>query len=945
VTSQPKRRDGRAPLLAFALVFITVTALFITSTIRAARAEGTQRILFIGNSYTYFNNLPSILEQMANESRPNALETKMVVDGGATLKDLWDGGEALKAIRQGGWSYVVLQEQSTLGDGPTEKGVPQISDPSNFYDYSRRFDAEIKKVGAKTAFFLTWSRQDSPQNQPKLTMAYSTIAKELTDTLVPVGPVWETAIHEKPDLALHQIDKAHPTPAGTYLTACVFYSVLFSRNPSGLPARFLGIPVDMEGHIFNAESHGLLSSPRDAELISLSSQDAHFLQTVAWTATQSTFIPATRAQLQSGLETPYVDRSVRPQDDFYRYVNGKWLVTAEIPADRSAWGSYATLRDTVQGQLRGLIEGSGKDAGASANERKIADLYASFMDESRLETLALTPLQPDLAKVDLLTDKREIPALVAYLNRIGATAPYATYVSQDARDASRYTVVLYQSGLGLPDRDYYLKDDARLKDTRTKYLAHVETMLTLIGDRSAPRDAKDILTLETEIAKAQWTKVDNRDPVKTYNKLALSNLDVLIRGYDWKAYLSAAGIENRVDSVIVSQPSYIQDLAELLENTPLRVWKAYFKWALVNNAAPYLSKVFVDTDFAFYGTVLRGVPQNLPRWKRGVSLVNESIGEGVGQLYVAKYFPPSSKARAEELVGNLLSTYHVRINTLDWMGPETKEQAQAKLAKIKTKIGYPDKWRDYSPLRFSRSDLLGNVTRANEFEYQRNLNKLGGPVDRQEWDMTPQTVNAYYNPQMNEIVFPAAELQPPDFQPDADDAANYGGIGATIGHEISHGFDDQGSQFDADGNLRNWWTKEDHEAFAAKTATLVAEYGAFEPIPGFHLNGELTLGENIADNSGLTIAYLAYRSTLAGRDAPVIEGLTGDQRFFIAFAQSRRLKIRPEQALVYLKSDPHSPAEFRVQGAVVNQPGFYAAFGVKEGDRMYLAPEKRATIW
>ena len=655
--------------------------------------------------------------------------------------------------------------------------------------------------------------------------------------------------------------------------------------------------------------------------------------------------PAAAASRISGIDVQGLDANVRPQDDFYHYVNGKWLASTEIPADRSAWGSYMTLRDTVAAELRGLVESAGKGTEPGAEDRKIADLYASFMDEPRLEALGAAPLEKDFARVDAIKDKREIPALIAYLNRIEATAPLHPYVNQDARDSTQYAVGLYQGGLGLPDRDYYLKDDAKLKDTREKYQAHVAKMLGLIGDADAQKNAEEILALETELARAQWTKVDNRDPVKTYNKLAASNLDVLARHFDWKAYLTAAGVEGKVDSVIVNQPSFVQEFDAILERTPLPVWKAYFKWQLLSSAAPYLSKVFVDAQFAFYGTVLRGTPQILPRWKRAMTLIDGAIGEGLGKLYVAKYFPPSSKARAEELVRNLLATYKVRIEALDWMGRETKAQAQAKLAKITVKIGYPDKWRDYSALVITRDDLLGNVRRASEFDFQYDVDKLGGPVDRTEWGMTPQTVNAYYNPRMNEIVFPAAELQPPDFQPDADDAANYGAIGATIGHEISHGFDDQGSQYDANGNLHNWWTKEDHERFAAKTAALVTEYEAFEPIPGYHLNGKLTLGENIADNSGLTIAYLAYRSALGGHEAPLIEGLSGDQRFFVSFAHSWQLKIRPEQALVNVKSDPHSPAEFRVQGTVVNERGFYKAFGVKAGDKMYLPPEKRVTIW
>ena len=655
--------------------------------------------------------------------------------------------------------------------------------------------------------------------------------------------------------------------------------------------------------------------------------------------------PIAAATLKSGIEAQFIDDGVRAQDNFYQHVNGKWLSSVEIPPDRSIWGAYATLRDTISTQLRDLIENAGRQSDQNPNARKIADLYASFMDEARLEQLGAAPLKPDFDKIDAISDKRELPAVFAHLVRIGADAPYTTYVSQDAKDPSQYAVGLEQSGLGMPDRDYYLKDDAKLKETRAKYDAHIAAMLALTGDKNAKADAKSILNLETSLARAQWTNVENRDPVKTYNKLAIDNLDVLIHGHDWKSYLKEAGFEGKTDSIIVGQPSYIQALSEIIRETPLPVWKAYLKWSVVNNAAPLLSRSFVDTHFAFYGVALRGVPQNLPRWKRGVALVDRSIGEGLGQLYVAQYFPPTSKARIETLIGNLLTAYRNRIDTLEWMGPATKQQAQAKLAKITVKVGYPDQWRDYSGLTISRDDLLGNVAGATEFEYQRQLHKLGGPIDRTEWDMTPQTVNAYYNPAMNEIVFPAGYLQPTEFQPDAEDAANYGAIGATIGHEISHGFDDQGSQYDAEGKLRNWWTQEDRDRYAAKTSAMAAQYDAFEPVPGFHLNGHLTLGENIADNSGLAIAYAAYHASLGGKPAPVIDGLTADQRFFMSFAQAERIKIRPEQELVFLKSDPHSPAEFRILGTVVNQAGFYDAFGVKPGDKMYVPPEKRITIW
>jgi predicted metalloendopeptidase len=498
----------------------------------------------------------------------------------------------------------------------------------------------------------------------------------------------------------------------------------------------------------------------------------------------------------------------------------------------------------------------------------------------------------------------------------------------------------------MPDRDYYLAPkDPKLASIRAAYRQHIERMLSLAGDASAAANADAILALETALARVQWTKVANRDPIKTYNKTAVTKLAALTPGFEWRSYLDESGLGSRVSTVIVSQPSYMRGFGTILARTPLPTWKAYFRWHLLRAYGRYLDQRFVDESFGFDGKVLRGIPENRPRWKRGVAVVETSLGFAAGKLYAAKYFPPESKARMQVLVANLRDAYRDSIEKLDWMGPATRREAQDKLAKLTTKIGYPDKWRDYSSLEIRRDDLVGNVMRAVAFEYARNLNKLGKPIDRDEWFMTPQTVNAYYNPSMNEIVFPAAYLQPPYFDPAADDAANYGGVGATIGHEISHGFDDTGSQFDGDGNLRDWWTKADHQRFAAKTKVLVAQYDAFSPLPGYHVNGKLTLGENIADNSGLEIAYKAYRLSLKGREAPVIDGMTGDQRFMLSYAQGWREKIRPEQQIVYLKSDTHSPDQFRCNGSLANLDAFYAAFQVKQGDAMYLPPEKRVRIW
>ena len=654
--------------------------------------------------------------------------------------------------------------------------------------------------------------------------------------------------------------------------------------------------------------------------------------------------------LASGIETQYEDRAVRAQDDFYMHVNGTWMKETEIPADKSAWGSFYVLRENSLNQLRTIVEAASQNAAKTpgTEEQKIGDLYDSFMDEARLEQLGLTPLKGEFDRVAALKDKKDIPALIAHYNRVGVTAPYDMGVHLDNKDSTKYVVDFVQSGLGLPDRDYYLKkDDAKMKEALAKYEAHIVKMLTMAGEKpaAAQSKAKAIVALETRIAEVQWTKVQNRDPIKTYNKEELAKLGGLTPGYDWKPYMTEAGLDGKLTYVIVSQPTYLNGFAKLLKSTPMATWKDYFHWHVLSAAAPYLPKSFSDENFAFYGTALNGIPQQQPRWKRAINLEEGSVGEGLGKLYVAKYFPPENKARMEKLVANLLEAYHQSIDTLDWMTPTTKKEAQAKLATFMTKIGYPSKWRDYSRLEIKKDDLIGNVARATEFEYWRNVNKLGQPVDRTEWGMTPQTVNAYYNPEMNEIVFPAAILQPPFFNINADEAVNYGAIGAVIGHEISHGFDDQGSQYDGAGNLRDWWTKEDHEHFKAKTEALVKQYSAYEPVAGYHVNGELTLGENIADNSGLAIAYKAYKLSLGGHEAPVIDGLTGEQRFYLGFGQVWRGKTRDNAAIVRIKTDPHSPPQVRADATVRNQPGFYDAFGLKDGDKMYLPPDQRVIMW
>ncbi|MFA9218568.1 MAG: M13 family metallopeptidase [Sphingomonadaceae bacterium] len=651
----------------------------------------------------------------------------------------------------------------------------------------------------------------------------------------------------------------------------------------------------------------------------------------------------------SGIEIQYVDASVRPQDDFFQHLNGNWLKTTQIPADKASWGAFAKLRDDTLQQLRVVIDGTLSNPANNkkgSEAQKIADLYTSFMDESKLDTLGIRPLAGELSRIRSIKDKKAFPMLIAHLERIGVATPYGIYVSPDARESTKYAVGVAQSGLGLPDRDYYLKkDDAKLAATLVKYQDHVAKTLALAGNKHAAADAKAIVALETALAEVQWTKVENRDPVKRYNKVALAKLGELAPGYDWQHAMAAAGVATKVDYVIVNQPSFLSGFGKLVESTDLATWKAYFEWQLLREASPYLSREFADASFAFYGTALTGVAAQEPRWKRGVRVLEAALGEGVGKLYVAKYFPTERKARMDQLVQNLLASYQTSIDGLDWMSAPTKQEAQAKLAKFSPKIAYPNKWRDYSALAIVRADLLGNMLRASEFEYNRGLAKLGKPIDREEWGMTPQTVNAYYNATKNEIVFPAAILQPPFFNASADDAVNYGAIGAVIGHEISHGFDDKGSQSDGDGNLRDWWSKEDRANFKAKADAMVRQYGSYSPLPGYNVNGALTLGENIADNSGIAIAYKAYKLSLNGQPAPVIDGLTGDQRFFMGFAQVWRTKMREEQQIVQIKTDPHSPGQYRANGTLVNQPGFYDAFGVKPGDKMYVAPEQRIIIW
>jgi len=651
------------------------------------------------------------------------------------------------------------------------------------------------------------------------------------------------------------------------------------------------------------------------------------------------------AEPRSGIDLSAIDPAVRPQQDFWQFANGKWLASTPIPADRSAWDTFSELRETTQAQLRGVIEGIDPADQAHPERRKLADLYGAFMDETGVENAGLAGLRDAMARIHGLRDKAELPALFADLSRLWVRIPWELDIFPDEHDATIYVAHLEQGRLGLPDRDYYLKDEPHFQSIRSAYRDHIVKLLSLAGEPAADKSADSIIALETTLARLQWTRVENRDPIKTYNKTAIAELPALIAPQDLPSYLTAAGVSRDINTVVVAQPSYFAGIGAAVRDVPVETWQSYLTYNLLSSYAGYLSAPFVDEDFAFEQHALRGVPEMQPRWKRAVATVDRLIGFDLGKLYVERYFPPANKARAEAMIANLMAAYREGIATLDWMGPDTRREALAKLEAIAPRIAYPASWRDYSGLAISRGDLVGDVVAARRFDYEYWLAKLGTKVDRAEWRTTPQTVNAFYSAGRNEIVFPAGILQPPFFDAGADDAANYGGIGSVIGHEISHAFDDQGSRFDGAGNLRNWWTEDDRSRFYAKTRNLVAQYDAFSPLPGYHVNGALTLGENAADNAGLAIAVRAYRLARQGCPAPVIDGFSGEQRLFINFAQIWRDKVRDAARIERLKVDPHSPGQFRANGTLRNQNAFDEAFDVKPGDAMYLPPEQRISLW
>jgi putative endopeptidase len=645
-----------------------------------------------------------------------------------------------------------------------------------------------------------------------------------------------------------------------------------------------------------------------------------------------------------GVDTANFDRGVRPQDDFFRFVNGGWLRGYKLPEDRSNYGSFSELTDRSDSVIRRIVEeAAASHAAPGSDAQKVGDFYAAFMDTARAERVGLTPLRPELARISAVTSKAQLPALFAHLYRMGVQVPFAGFVVQDDRKADEYVVAISQSGLGLPDRDYYLNQDPKFAEARAAYQTYAETLLRLAGQPNPAAAARGIVALETSLARAQWEKARNRDPQATYNRFTLAQLDGQTPAFSWTAFVHAAGAE-RSPWFVVRQPSYLAAFNTALAQTPLSTWKQYLAFKLVHEYAPDLSSPFVNANFAFIGHTLGGLEQNQPRWKRGVDEVESSMGMLSGKLYIERTFNAAAKARMQQLVQNLMAAFRQGIDELAWMSPETRTRAQQKLASFTVKIAYPDKWQDFSALTVRPGDLVGNVIRANQYTYDYDANKLGKPVDRTEWGMTPQTVNAYYNPVMNEIVFPAAILQPPFFNPNADDATNYGAIGGVIGHEMSHGFDDQGRQYDPQGNLSDWWTPADAEAFKTRADALVAEYSSFNPIPGMNVNGRLTLGENIGDLSGLTVAYRAYKMSHPG-EAPVIDGFTADQRFFLGWAQVWRRAYREANIRQRLLTDPHALSEYRVNGVLRNMPEFYAAFNVQPGDKMYVPPEQRVKIW
>jgi len=650
--------------------------------------------------------------------------------------------------------------------------------------------------------------------------------------------------------------------------------------------------------------------------------------------------------LSSGIDRGNMDTSIRAQDNFYQYTNGGWLKNSIIPDDKTAIGSFYDLRDEADNNVKVIIEelAATKGLKAGSDEQKVADLFRSYMDKKGRDAAGIIPIQSILDKINNLKDKNELANFFGKNQAIAIINPLELYIDVDAKDSSRYATHIWQSGLGLPDKDYYFNEAERFVKLRNGYIAHIEKMYTIAGLDNGNSVAKAIMSIETQLAKFHWTRVETRDSEKRYNKYEIANLNSITNAFNWQAYLTAQGVSKQQD-IIINQPDFIKGFGDVFAQTSLADWKSYLTFHTLSNFSGSLTSALDNENFDFYSNQLRGRKEQRPMWKRGVSIVNQNLGEVIGKVYVGRHFTAEAKSRMSQLVENLRNSYGASIDDLEWMSIDTKKAAHVKLAAFTPKIGYPDKWEDYSSLNIKADDLIGNILRSGFVTHQKAVSKLGGAIRKWEWGMTPQTVNAYYNPTVNEIVFPAAILQPPFFNMEADDAVNYGGIGAVIGHEMGHGFDDQGSKYDEKGNLRNWWTDEDLAAFKLRADNLVTQYNDYAVFDDLNVNGALTLGENIGDLSGVTIAYKAYKASLNGKEAPVIDGLTGDQRFFMGYAQIWRSKIVEKSMRNRVTTDPHSPGEFRALGSLSNMTQFYQAFDLKEGDAMYIAPEKRVKIW
>jgi putative endopeptidase len=649
--------------------------------------------------------------------------------------------------------------------------------------------------------------------------------------------------------------------------------------------------------------------------------------------------------LASGIDLENFDRSVRPQDDFYRYVNGTWLAKTEIPADKNNYGAFTVLQDEAEKNLHVIAEEAAKaGAPAGSDTQLIGDYYTSFMDEGKAETLGLAPLQPLLDRIAGIRDRAQLQAFLATAQFVDVDNFIGADIFADAKNPEVNALWLSQSGFGLPERDYYFSKEKRFVDIRAAYVRHIENLFKLAGRKDAAAVAKKLMAFETQLAEASWPAVKLRDVEKLYNPMSVADAEKATPGIDWSDWLAGLGIAD-VDQIVVAQPDYFQAVGKALQKEPVATWRDYLTLRAIDGYSPYLSSAFVNESFDFYGRTLTGTPELKPRWKRALAELEGSVGDLLGKEYVKRHFPPEAKERMDQLVANLLKAFDAGIDELDWMGPETRQEARNKVRSFTVKIGYPTKWKEYPGLATRPDDLVGNVVRAREVNAKRELAKVGKPVDKTEWGMTPQTVNAYYNPLANEIVFPAAILQPPFFDMKADDAVNYGGIGAVIGHEISHGFDDQGRKFDGKGVLRDWWKPEDNDRFMSRADMLVKQYDAFSPLPGYNVNGQLTLGENIGDLSGIAVAYKAWQLSLDGKPSPVIDGFSGEQRFFLGWGQIWKRKYRDEELVKRLKTDPHSPTQYRCNGILRNMPAFAKAYDVKPGDQMYLPPEQQVRIW